>query len=198
MLDPTHLIESGGLLLITAIIFAETGLLIGFFLPGDTLLLSAGIFAAQGRLPIVWTIIAVALASIIGNITGYHIGKKSGKRVFKKSDGVIFRKEYIDKAEAFYESHGGKPILFARFVPIVRTFAAVVAGVAEMDFRLFMIYNVLGGILWGGGLTLLGYFVGSRIPNIEHYVLPVVLLAMAASFAPMFYHLAKNYLEKRR
>ncbi|MEO8863278.1 MAG: DedA family protein [Candidatus Saccharimonadales bacterium] len=198
MLDPTHLIESGGLLLITAIIFAETGLLIGFFLPGDTLLLSAGIFAAQGKLSIGLTIFAVALASILGNVVGYHIGKKSGKKVFKKTDGILFKKEYIDKAEAFYESHGGKTILFARFIPIVRTFAAVVAGVAEMNFGIFMIYNVLGGILWGGGMTLLGYFVGSRIPNIEHFVLPVILLAMAASFAPMIYHLAKAYLAKRK
>jgi membrane-associated protein len=198
MFDVNHLIESGGLLLIMAIIFAETGLLVGFFLPGDTLLLSAGVFAAQGKLPLFWTIVLIILASIAGNAVGYKIGQHGGKRLFTKSDGFLFRREYIERAETFYEKHGGKTILFARFIPIVRTFAAVVAGVGEMNFGMFMGYNVLGGILWGGGMTLLGYWFGSRIPNIDHYILPVVLAAVCFSFAPMLYHIAKALWEKHK
>jgi membrane-associated protein len=198
MFDVTHMIASGGLLLIAAIVFAETGLLVGFFLPGDTLLLATGVFAAQGQLNILVAILVVVLASIVGNVAGYNIGKHGGKRIFNKQDGVLFRSEYIERAEVFYEKHGGKTILFARFIPIVRTFAAVVAGVALMNFGQFMLYNVIGGILWGGGMTLLGYWFGSRIPNIDHYVLPVVLLAMVFSLAPMFYHLGKAWVEKRK
>ncbi len=198
MFDVATLIESGGLILIGAIIFAETGLLVGFFLPGDTLLLSAGVFAAQGKLSLAWALVVIILASIVGNIAGYQIGSRGGKHVFRKSDGLLFRQEYITRAEGFYEAHGGKTILFARFIPIVRTFAAVVAGVAHMDFNLFMTYNVLGGVLWGGGITMLGYLFGSKIPNIDHFVLPVVLLAMSVSLLPMFYHLLKNILIRRK
>lgn len=192
MLDVNSLIQSGGLLIIGAIVFAETGLLIGFFLPGDTLLLTAGVFAAQGKLPLIPTVLVIALASIVGNVAGYKIGQHGGSKVFKKSDGLLFRQEYITRASEFYKKHGGKTILLARFVPIVRTFAAVVAGMGNMDIKIFMLFNVAGGILWGGGVTLLGYFFGSRIPNIDHYVLPAALIAMSFSFAPMFYHLAKN------
>ncbi len=198
MFEVANLIESGGLILIGTIIFAETGLLVGFFLPGDTLLLSAGVFAAQGKLSLFWALVVIILASIFGNVAGYQIGKRGGKHVFKKSDGLLFRQEYIVRAEKFYDDHGGKTILFARFVPIVRTFAAVVAGIGNMNFNLFMTYNVLGGILWGGGLTMLGYWFGSKIPNIDHYVLPVVLLAMTLSFAPMLYHLIKNVMARKK
>jgi membrane-associated protein len=198
MFDVANIIESGGLLLIGIIVFAETGLLIGFFLPGDTLLLSAGVFAAQHKLPLGWAILVIILASIAGNVVGYNIGKHGGKRVFNKTDGLFFRQEYIIRAEKFYKEHGGKTILFARFVPIVRTFAAVIAGTAHMDFKLFMAFNILGGILWGGGLTLLGYLFGSRIPNIDHYVLPVVLAATILSFGPMLYHLGRSYLESKK
>ncbi|HSX24212.1 MAG TPA: DedA family protein [Candidatus Saccharimonadales bacterium] len=198
MFDVTHLIESGGLLLVGAIIFAETGLLVGFFLPGDTLLLSAGVFAAQGKLPLGWVLIVIMLASIAGNYAGYNIGKHGGKRVFKRTDGLLFRQEYVMRAEKFYADHGNKTILFARFIPIVRTFAAVVAGVGKMDIAQFMLYNVIGGILWGGGVTMLGYLFGSRIPNIDHYVLPVVLLVMVLSFGPVLYHLVQGLLAKRR
>lgn len=196
VLNVNHLIESGGLLLIAAIVFAETGLLIGFFLPGDTLLLTAGVFAAQGKLPIVWVIPLVIIASIAGNIAGYHIGKHGGKRIFKKRDGLLFKQEYAMRAEKFYESHGGKTVLLARFVPIIRTLAAVVAGIGHMEFATFMFYNVIGAILWGGGVTLLGYWFGSRIPNIDHYILPVILLVSILSFGPVLYHLAKNYLAR--
>jgi membrane-associated protein len=198
MFDVVHLVESGGLLLIGAIVFAETGLLIGFFLPGDTLLLTAGIFAAQGYLNLYAAITIIVLASIAGNFAGYQIGHHTGKRIFTKSDGLLFRQEYITRAEKFYEKHGGKTILLARFVPIVRTFAAVVAGVAAMNMSMFMFYNILGGLLWGATVTLLGFWFGSRIPNIDHYILPFMLVIIGISFAPMFYHLFKDRLEESK
>lgn len=189
MFEVSNIIQSGGLLLIAFIVFAETGLLVGFFLPGDTLLLAAGVFAAQGKLPLGLTIIVIILASIVGNVVGYEIGRRTGHRVFRKKDGILFRKEYITRAEVFYEKHGGKTILFARFVPIVRTFAALVAGIGHMPFNRFMGYNIAGGILWGGSVTLLGYWFGQRIPNIDHYILPTVLAVTAISFAPAVHHL---------
>lgn len=198
MFNVVHLIESGGLLLIGAIVFAETGLLVGFFLPGDTLLLTAGIFAAQGHLNLYLAIAVIVIASIAGNYAGYQIGHHTGKRIFTKSDGILFRQEYIIRAETFYEKHGGKTILLARFVPIVRTFAAVVAGVAAMNMGVFMFYNILGGLLWGTSVTLLGYWFGSKIPNIDHYILPFMAVIILLSFAPMLHHLIKNSLEKRK
>jgi membrane-associated protein len=183
------LIESGGILLVAFIVFAESGLLIGFFLPGDTLLFSAGLFAAQGRFGIVPLIIAIVLAAIIGDNVGYSIGRRTGKRIFSKKDGVLFRQEYISKAEAFYEKHGGKTIILARFTPVVRTFAPMVAGVGNMSRQRFMFFNVIGAIIWGAGVTLLGYFVGNRIPNIETYVMPIMLAAIVLTFAPSILHL---------
>lgn len=197
MFDVAHIIEVGGLLLIAGIIFAETGLLFGFFFPGDTLLLSAGVFASQGKLSIFATIPVIVVAAILGNTAGYYIGKHAGKKIFKYEDGLFFRKEYILRAEKFYEDHGWKTILLARFVPIVRTFAPVVAGMATMDMGAFLLYNVLGAMAWGGGLTLAGYWLGSRIPNIDHYVLPAVLAAMVLTFGPMIYHLAKSLLNRK-
>jgi membrane-associated protein len=197
MFDVVNIIESGGLLLIGLIVFAETGLLIGFFLPGDTLLLTAGVFAAQGKLPIGLTLVVVILASIVGNLVGYHIGHKTGHRIFRKKDGILFRKEYLIQAETFYEKHGNKTILFARFIPIIRTFAALVAGIGKMPMKRFMFYNVLGGIVWGGSVTLLGYWFGSRIPNIDTYLLPAVLLAMLATFSPVIWHLLKEKETRR-
>lgn len=192
MFEISSLIESGGLLLIAAIIFAETGLLVGFFLPGDTLLIGAGIFASQGKLPLIPTILVIILASILGNIVGYHIGERSGKRIFKKDDGILFRREYTVRAEKFYEDHGNKTILLARFIPVVRTFAAVVAGVGRMDYKQFMIYNIIGGILWGGGLTLAGYHLGTRIPGLDHYINQVLAIVIAISLFASLAHILKD------
>lgn len=188
-LDPETIIQAGGLLLIAFIVFAECGLLFGFFLPGDTLLFAAGFFASQGQLEIASLIVVIVLSAIAGNAAGYEIGKRAGPKLFKKEDGIIFRKEYIQQAEIFYEKHGGKTILLARFVPLVRTFAPVVAGIGRMDLKLFSFYNVLGSIIWGVGVTLSGYYLGSKIPNIDTYILPIILLAMAASFGPTIYHI---------
>jgi membrane-associated protein len=185
-------IKSGGILLVALIVFAESGLLIGFFLPGDTLLFSAGLFAAQGQFAIVPLVVAIVLAAIIGDNVGYSIGKRTGKRIFSKKDGVLFRQEYIAKAESFYEKHGGKTIILARFVPVVRTFAPMVAGVGSMSRQKFFLFNVVGGVLWGAGITLLGYFIGNKIPNIEAYVIPGMLLAIVLTFAPSIMHLLRD------
>lgn len=189
MLNIEHIIQSGGLLLIGFIVFAESGLLVGFFLPGDTLLFSAGFFASQGKLPIAGLLAVVILAAIIGDNVGYSIGKRTGKRIFRKKDGILFRQEHITRAEEFYEKHGGKTIIIARFMPIVRTFAPVVAGVGNMSHKRFLIFNIVGGTLWGAGVTLMGYWLGSRIHNIDHYILPVMGLAILLSFGPALWHI---------
>jgi membrane-associated protein len=195
-MNVTHILESagvvGGLLAIAAIIFAESGLLIGFFLPGDTLLFPAGFFAAQGKLPLAGVLLAAWIGSVIGNEVGYVIGQKTGPRVFSKKDGIIFRKEYITQAEAFYEKHGGKTILLARFLPILRTFAPLVAGVANMDRKRFFLYNVFGGAAWVASVVLLGYWLGSKIPNIDHYILPAIGIATIFTFGPTLVHLLRE------
>jgi membrane-associated protein len=198
MLDPTHLLEGAsavaGLAIIGAIIFAESGLLIGFFLPGDTLLFTAGFFAAQGHLPLAGVLIVIFLAAVIGDNVGYAIGKKSGPRLFKKKDGIIFRQEYIVRAEGFYEKHGGKTIIIARFVPIVRTFAPVVAGVGNMKHKRFFFFNIIGAAIWTGSVVMLGYWLGSLIdPHLmEKFILLAIGGAMLMTFGPTLYHLFKE------
>lgn len=192
LLDPETLIATGGLALIAFIIFAECGLLFGFFFPGDTLLFAAGFFASQDKISLIGLLFTVVTSAIAGNAVGYEIGKRAGTKLFKKEDGIIFRKEYVEQAELFYEKHGGKTIILARFMPIVRTFAPVVAGIGKMNVRLFTLYNVVGSIIWGVGVTMLGYYLGSKIPNIDAYLLPIILLAMSFSFAPTIYHIASD------
>jgi membrane-associated protein len=193
-----HIIQSGGLLLIGLIVFAESGLLIGFFLPGDTLLFAAGFFASQGKLPLLWLLVVLVVAAVIGDNVGYTIGKHTGKRIFRKKDGVLFRHEYIMRAEEFYEKHGGKTIILARFVPIVRTFAPVVAGAGNMDRRRFMIFNIVGAVLWSVSVTMLGFWLGSKIPNIDKYILPVVLLATVFTFSPPLIHVWRDRRKAQR
>lgn len=187
-IELTELLASGGLLVIALILFAETGLLIGFFLPGDTLLLAAGILAAAGTFSLATLLPVIIISTILGNIVGYEIGHRAGPRLFKKKDSKIFRHEYLERAEIFYEKHGGKTILFARFIPIIRTFAPIVAGIGNMDKKLFNFYNVVGGFVWGIGVTMIGYFFGQKIPNLDHYILPVILAVVVISFLSPFVH----------
>jgi membrane-associated protein len=198
MISVEGIVESGGVLIVGLIVFAESGLLIGFFLPGDTLLFTAGFFAAQGKLPLGWLIGMIIIAAIIGDNVGYSIGKHTGKKVFRKKEGIFFRREYIDQAQAFYEKHGGKTIILARFVPIVRTFAPLVAGIGEMDRKRFVMFNVIGAVTWGAGVTLLGYFLGTKIPNIDAYIEPVIGAAMLFAFAPTIFHVSKDLLRRRK
>jgi membrane-associated protein len=196
MFDPTHLLTGAGVLLglmfIGGIIFAETGLLVGFFLPGDTLLLSAGVFAAQGKLPLALTLLVIAVAAIAGDNLGYIIGKTAGRRLFSKKDGLLFRHEYVMRAEAFYERYGSKTMLLSHFIPVIRTFAPIVAGIAKMNRLQFFLYDAIGDIIWAVIVTMLGYWFGSKIPNIDHYILPAVGLATLFTFGPMIWHLATD------
>jgi membrane-associated protein len=191
-INVNSLIRSGGLLMIGAIVFAESGLLIGFFLPGDTLLFTAGFFAAQGQLPLGWLMLVVIIAAITGDSVGYTIGRRTGHKIFSKKDGLFFRQDYIIKAEAFYNDHGGKTIILARFIPIIRTFAPLVAGVGKMPYRRFLSFNIVGATIWGGGVVLLGHWLGSKIPNIDHYLLPMVFLAMLFTFSPVILHILRD------
>jgi membrane-associated protein len=191
MFDVNHLVQTGGLLLISIIIFAESGMMVGFFFPGDTLLFSAGIFAATGQLSIVAVLVCIAVAAILGDNIGYLIGKKLGPRLFKK-DSVVFRKRYIEQAERFFEKHGSKTMLVAHFIPVIRTFAPVTAGASHMNHKQFIVFDAIGIIAWTLLITLLGYFVGSRIPGIENYIEPVLLLIILAVLLPTIYHAIKD------
>lgn len=162
-----ELIRWGGLIGLIVIVFAETGLMVGFFLPGDSLLVTAGLFAARGDLDIVWLNVALILAAIAGDATGYWIGYRAGQALYNRPDSFFFRRSHLIKTHEFYERHGGKTIVIARFMPIVRTFAPVVAGAASMTYRRFAVFNVFGGLLWVLSMTLTGYFLGMTVPDIE-------------------------------
>ncbi len=198
MLDPTSILQGvgalTGLIILGAIVFAESGLLLGFFLPGDTLLFTAGFFAAQGKLPLAGVLLAIFLGSVLGDNVGYTIGKKTGPRMFRKKDGLVFRQEYILRAEKFYEKHGGKTVIFARFVPVVRTFAPMVAGIGNMPRRKFMLYNIVGGLLWTVSVTMLGYWLGSLVDphTMEKYIIVAIAGAMIVTVGPTLYHLLRE------
>jgi membrane-associated protein len=197
-----QIIQSGGLLVIGLIIFAESGLLAGFFLPGDTLLLSAGYFAAIGKLPLGWLMVVVVAAAIIGDNVGYEIGRRLGRRLFSKPENTFFHPDQLIRAEEFYERHGGKTIILARFVPIVRTFAPVVAGAGKMSHKRFMIFNCIGAAAWGIGVTLTGYFlgkvIGSRVEHIDKYFLLLIGIATFITVGPAVYHLLKAKIRKHK
>lgn len=196
MFDVNALIAAGGLLVIGLIIFSESGMMVGFFFPGDTLLIAAGVFAASGKLWVVAVILVASLAAILGDNTGYHIGRLAGKRLLRKKDGVIFKREYVERAERFFDKFGAKAFLVAHFVPIVRTFLPVVAGISKMDHVKFSTFDAIGDIAWATSVTLLGYFVGSKIPNLDRYILMVLGLVIIASLAPILFRVAKFYIHK--
>ncbi|HVC36466.1 MAG TPA: DedA family protein [Candidatus Dormibacteraeota bacterium] len=198
MFDVNHLIQIWGLTFVAIVVFSEVGLMVGFFLPGDTLLLSAGIFAAQGKLPLIWTIVVIASAAIAGDNTSFWVGHKLGPRLFRKPNGLLFRQEYVTKAEKFYEIYGNKTALLAHFLPIIRTFSPLLAGVGKMHYPRFVIFDALGDIVWAAAITLLGYFVGTKIPNIDHYVLATFVFVVFVSFGPSAYHLFRALQTRRQ
>jgi membrane-associated protein len=179
-----ELIRFGGLFGLAAVIFAETGLMVGFFLPGDSLLVTAGIFAARGDLHIAALNGLAMLAAIAGDATGYWIGARAGRALYNRPDSLLFRRDHLVRTHEFYERHGGKTIVIARFMPIVRTFAPVVAGAADMTYRHFAAYNLVGGTLWVASMTLTGYFLGLSIPNIEGNIHLVVAGVIVLSLLP--------------
>jgi len=187
-----------GIAVMSGIVFAETGLLIGFFLPGDSLLVTAGIFAAKGSLNIVWLNLALIVAAIAGDATGYWIGYRAGKAIYDRPDSFFFRRKHLVAAHEFYERHGGKTIIIARFMPIIRTFAPVVAGAGTMSYARFASYNVIGGILWVVSMTLTGYFLGQAIPNLEEHIHVVVAIVIFLSLVPGIIAYLRARLQSRR
>jgi len=178
------LIGWGGYLILFLIVFAETGLFFGFFLPGDSLLITAGLFAAGGKLNILILIPSLIAAAIVGDTIGYWSGHRFGKHLFKRKKSRIFKKKHLLKAKAFYEKHGGKTIVIARFMPLIRTFAPIVAGATDMPYKKFAYFNVIGGVLWVLSMTLIGYFIGSAVPDIEKNIGLLVIAVVAVSFIP--------------
>ena len=182
--DVEALIAWGGTFMICVIVFVETGLLVGFFLPGDSLLVSAGIFAAAGHLDLWPLLLLGSLCAVAGDQVNYYIGRSAGHALYSRPDSRFFRRKHLQRAHEFYEKYGGKTIVLARFVPIVRTFAPAVAGAAEMSYWRFVSYNVFGGILWVFSLTLLGYFLGTWIPNIDQHIHWVIAIVIFLSLLP--------------
>jgi membrane-associated protein len=195
--NPDNIVQTGGLLAIAFMIFAESGLLVGIILPGDSLLLAAGVFAGKGKLPIDWLIFLVIVTAIIGYEVGYLIGKRIGPKLFKRDDGFLFRKEYIDKTEVFFNKYGPATLVLARFVANVRTLVSAIAGASNMNRRTFFTYNVIGAVLWGGGVTLLGYWLGSNVPNIDKYIIPLVIAALLIIYAFTLWELTKSPQRRR-
>ncbi len=195
--DPEKLIISGGLLLIAAIIFAECGLLFGVVFPGDTLLVAVGVLAAQGQLSLLTALLVIISSAILGGIAGYYIGHKAGPKLFTKEEGVFFRRDYIQRSEEFYEKHGGKTIALARFIPVIRTFAPVVAGIGNMNLSKFMIYNIIGSIAWGASITLIAYYLGGKFPFIVNHIEYVFLFAVPFIFGPPIFHIWQNYKKSK-
>jgi membrane-associated protein len=197
MFNPSDIVQSGGLLLVGLFLYSEVALFLGFFLPGDTLLIAAGVFAHSGKLAIISVILVAIIAAITGDSTAYFIGKKLGGKVFKKKDSLLFNADHIARAEVFYEKYGPKALLVAHFLPVVRTFTPLLAGVGKMPYRKFLIFNATGDIAWATSVTLIGYYIGSRVPNVDHYILLLVLAAMILTASPTIYHLVRMYLKNR-
>lgn len=191
------IVQSGGIVAISLIIFAESGLLLGFFLPGDTLLVAAGIFAAKHKLPLETLIPIVTLAAIAGYQLGFEIGDKAGPRVFRRKGGVLFRQEYTHRAEKFFAIHGGKSVILARFVAVVRTLVPLLAGVGNMNRRKFFIYNVVGGVIWVVGIILGSFWLGSHFPNLDKFILPLLLLAIVVTSGSLLWQFGST-AQKRR
>lgn len=196
MFDLIALIKAAGYLGLFGIIFSESGLFFGFFLPGDSLLFTAGFLASKGFLNIYLLVGLTFIGAVMGDNTGYWFGKKTGPKIFNKDDSFLFHKDHVTKAEKFFKKYGPKTIIFARFVPIVRTFAPILAGVGKMHYQTFFFYNLVGGFLWTAGLSFLGYFLGQLVPSIDKYLLPIIGLIILISIAPNIYQILKIKYKK--
>jgi membrane-associated protein len=187
-------------LLVCGIIFAETGLLIGFFLPGDSMLFTAGLLVATGTIQVnIWVLTAlIIVAAIVGNQVGYLIGSKAGPALFNRPNSKLFKRENVDSAHAFFEKHGGKALILARFVPIIRTFVPVIVGVAQMSKRKFFTYNVIGAVLWGGGVTLLGYLLGDKVPWVKDNLDIIFIAIVLVSVIPIAIEVIRGVIARRQ
>ncbi|MDO8463136.1 MAG: VTT domain-containing protein [bacterium] len=197
-MDILNLITGAGLIGITLVIFAESGLLIGFFFPGDSLLFTAGVLASTGVFSIWWLLALATVAAIVGDSVGYAFGRHVGARLFTRRHSIFFHPEHIERSKRFFEKHGSKAIVLARFMPVVRTFTPMLAGVGRMRYPTFLLYNVIGGIIWATGVPFAGYALGQRIPNIDHYLAPIVIAIVLASIAPAAWHLLRDPAERAK
>ena len=198
MFDLVALVKTAGYLGLFGIIFAESGLLIGFFLPGDSLLFTAGFLASQGYLNVWVLTILTFCAAILGDNFGYAIGKKLGPKVFKKEDSFLFNRDHLERARVFYEHHGGKTIMLARFLPVIRTFVPILAGVGDMKYKNFIFFNILGAVIWAIGMTWLGYFLGNTIPNADQYIVPIVIAIIILSSIPTITHFLVHLIRNKK
>ena len=190
-MDVEKLIETVGTIGLFAIVFAESGLLIGFFLPGDSLLFTAGLLASQGKLNLPVILVGCFVAAVAGDQVGYAFGRRVGPALFRRPESRLFKHENVEKAQSYFERYGVKTIVLARFVPVVRTFAPIVAGVGKMEYRTFVRFNVIGGLLWGVGVTMLGYILGDTVPDIDKYLLPVIAGIVLLSVLPVVIELRR-------
>ena len=193
ILDPMVIIKALGLIGVLIIVFAESGLFFGFFFPGDSLLFTAGLLASQHLINLEILVTGAFICAVLGDSVGYWFGKKVGPKIFTKEDSIFFHKKHVERAQNFYNKYGNKTIFLARFVPIVRTFAPIVAGVGQMKYKNFLTYNILGGFVWAFGMVLGGYVLGEAIPNIDKYILPIILLIILLSLLPI---VIETYREK--
>jgi len=198
MLDPIFLIKAVGMIGIIFIVFAETGLFFGFFFPGDSLLFTAGILASQGIFNIYSLVLFCVIAAILGDSVGYWSGKRYGRRLFERDAGFFFKKKRIYEAEEFYKKYGKHTIILARFVPIIRTFAPIVAGIGDMNYMTFVSFNIFGGIIWVSLMLFTGYFLGSLIKNPDTYIIPIALLIIFISFIPIILKFIKDRIENKK
>lgn len=198
MFDLVSLIQAAGYAGIFGIVFAESGLFFGFFLPGDSLLFTAGFLASQGYFNIVFLVTLVFMGAVLGDNVGYAFGRRVGPKIFTREDSLLFNKRHLERARMFYERHGGKTIILARFMPFIRTFAPILAGVGEMRYRTFLFYNIIGGIIWGIGVPVAGFYLGSVIPNADRYILPIVLFIIFSSVIPPLFHIARSKKDRER
>jgi membrane-associated protein len=198
MFDLVNLVKTAGYAGITGIIFAETGLFAGFFLPGDSLLFTAGFLASQGFLSITELLVLIVLAAFCGDNTGYWFGRKIGPRIFNKEDSLLFHKEHLIRTQAFFDRHGGKAVILARFVPIVRTFTPIMAGVGKMQYAVFISYSLIATTIWGIGIPLAGYYLGATVPGIDKYILPIIAVIILTSVAPVIMHIMKDPASRER
>ena len=191
-IDPIVIIKTLGLIGVLSIVFAESGLFFGFFLPGDSLLFTAGLFASLGFLNIYLLFVGAFAMAVLGDSFGYWFGKNIGPKIFTREDSIFFHKKHIVRAQYFYAKYGKKTIILARFVPIVRTFAPIVAGVGRMKYSDFATYNVIGGFLWSLAMVMGGYLLGAMVPNVDRYIFPIVALIIIVSFVPVFIEIWKS------
>ncbi len=192
LINPEVIISTVGVFGVIAVIFAESGLFFGFFLPGDSLLFTAGFLASQGFLNIYILLIGSFIAAVVGDSVCYSFGRKIGPALFNKQDSFFWSHKRIEQTQLFYEKYGKKTIILARFVPIVRTFAPILAGIGKMEYKTFLRYNLIGGFIWSIGISLIGYILGNFIPGVDKYLLPIIVLIVLTSFIPPVFHIIKE------